>query len=98
MATSEELVRVHERLDTVIDRLGALEGAVSASNALHGPCRQIVMGNGHEPIDVRMTRLETRADSARYFLHVGYAAAACVGGVLAALVPWLVPAIGRMFR
>jgi hypothetical protein len=74
---SSDLQRVHQRIDALGDEMradvakltsevGALKGAVLESIAKCDLCRPLVMGNGMEPLPVRVARLEESRSVVRW--------------------------------
>ncbi len=54
-----DITRIHERLDAIVDDLSDVKGKVNTLCATSQYCRKIVMGNGKESVDARLTTLET---------------------------------------
>jgi len=83
-ALDEEMERRHEE---VAGKLGDISTTLASVATSCGICRPIVMGNGGESIDRRVTRLETaRAIGGKGFWLIAGAVATLISGVVAAVV------------
>lgn len=76
---SEDVRRIHERLDDLMRGVGDLKTALASSDASHVDCRKVVMGNGKDGVAVRLTRLEERDETRQRIV----ARALAVGAILA---------------
>jgi len=66
MAPTSDIGRLHERIDALNDKVDGMRDSMSGINlamtkiaATCDVCRPIVLGNGHKPIDQRVTILES---------------------------------------
>jgi len=100
MAVGDEILRLHERIDTLDDVMSARHEEVAAQlSEIHTTlttvatactiCRRMVLGNGRDSIDRRVTRLETvgAIGGKGFWLVVGVGASllsAAVAAVVAA--------------
>jgi hypothetical protein len=92
MATSE-LTRIHKRIDTLGQKIDNLHADLKAEMARCSLCRPIVLGNGREAIDARITALETvRGIGARALWAAigltGTLAGAISGAIVTILAKW----------
>ena len=58
MAGTEELTRIHKRIDSMAEDIGSIKGSVGTLAATFEPVNRAVMGNGQEPMAVRMAKTE----------------------------------------
>lgn len=80
---------VFAKIDTQATKLDAQAAAVAAEVAKCSICRPIVLGNGSEPIDRRVTKLETLGVvRAKVAVTIASIVGAVVAAVVGALLKW----------
>lgn len=57
--TTEDIRRIHERLDDVIKVLSDMQADIREIKVQCKPCRRIVSGNGKNSLETRLTLLES---------------------------------------
>ena len=104
----DDIVRIHQRIDAVGVKqdatnaaLSELTAAVRENLALCTLCRPKVMGNGHDPMDTRLARvedaqiwdgekrltaLESTLTVSRWWIGTLIATAGAAGGIASAIV------------
>ena len=91
--TTADVRRLYERIDTLADdqgqKLAAIDTKLSGIVAVCTICRGVVLGNGRDSIDRRVTRLEM---ASRFMSKWAWGAVAMVssviGGVTVAGITW----------
>jgi hypothetical protein len=91
--SQDDITRIHERLDEIIQNQAKLQTAVDVNVALCQQCRPKVMGNGKDGYDTRIARLEATKETSSWFIGKIIAVAgvvATVAGVATTIIVKLV--------
>ena len=90
VATSDDLKRIHARLDEMGDAMQGINTKLWKFVAICEVCRPIVFGNGGKSIDKRVDRLEQTAGrgSKRWSFWAG-AAVSLIAGLIGAIAAHL---------
>lgn len=80
---ADPLVRVHERLDELITQVADVRADLRGYAAVCETCQPVVMGNGSQPLDRRVTRLETTRTLVGHAMTVG---TSCVVAIIVAII------------
>ena len=91
--TAADVRRLHERIDTLAEdqgqKLAAIDRKLSGIVAVCTICRGVVLGNGRDSIDRRVTRLEM---AGRFVSKWAWGTVAMIssviGGVMVAGIAW----------
>lgn len=92
--TTAEAARIHERIDELVDAVGAVKGDTKAIVGACKPCQErinrlssVVGGNGTDGLVSRVAMIEgSRKESSRLSALFSHAAAATVAAVLAGII------------
>jgi hypothetical protein len=89
-AQTNEVTRIHERIDLLAEKIDAMNQTMTRSIAFCEVCRPVVVGNGKPGIDKRVDRLEQRhANSDKWFWVLLGGVPTVISACVAMFARWL---------